>query len=239
MTTDRRTFTLDGHDIPFDEGQSVLDAALAAGLFIPFLCHKPGYEAHGSCRVCMVRVGGKWQTSCTTPAAAGLDVESNTEDLVAMRRDLVQFLFAEGNHFCPSCEASGSCTLQAVGYELGVTTPHYPPFWPTRPLDASHPEVILDLNRCILCELCVRASANVDGKSVFALSGRGPTKHLVVSAESGRLGDTSFSADDAAAHVCPVGVFLPRGQGFRTPLGARKFDVEPLRIAALRRAEGT
>jgi [NiFe] hydrogenase diaphorase moiety small subunit len=99
--------------------------------------------------------------------------------------------------------------------------------------------MLLDLNRCILCELCVRASANVDKKSVFALSGRGPTKHLVVSAESGRLADTSFSADDAAAQVCPVGVFLPRGQGFRTPLGARKFDVEPLRVAALRRAGGT
>ena len=239
MTTDRRTFTLDGHDIPFDEGQSVLDAALAAGLFIPFLCHKPGYEAHGSCRVCMVRVGGRWQASCTTSAAPGLEVESTAEDLVAMRRDIVQFLFTEGNHFCPSCEASGSCTLQAVGYELGVTTPHYPPFSPTRPLDASHPEMILDFNRCILCELCVRASAQVDRKNIFALSGRGPTKHLVVSAESGRLGDTSFSADDAAAQVCPVGVFLPRGQGFRTPLGARKFDVEPLRIAALRRAEGT
>jgi [NiFe] hydrogenase diaphorase moiety small subunit len=189
--------------------------------------------------VCIVRVGGRWQASCTTPAAAGLDVESTAEDLVAMRRDIVQFLFTEGNHFCPSCEASGNCTLQAVGYELGVTTPHYPPFSPTRPLDASHPEMLLDLNRCILCELCVRASANVDKKSVFALSGRGPTKHLVVSAESGRLADTSFSADDAAAQVCPVGVFLPRGQGFRTPLGARKFDVEPLRVAALRRAGGT
>lgn len=238
MTTDRATFTLDGHDIPFEEGQSVLDAALAAGHFIPYLCHKSGYEAHGSCRVCTVRVAGKTQTSCTVPAAAGLEVESTAEDLVAMRRELVQFLFTEGNHFCPSCEASGSCTLQAVGYELGVTTPHYPPFSPIRPLDASHPEVILDLNRCILCELCVRASANVDKKSVFSLSGRGPTKHLVVSAESGNLGDTSFSATDAAAHVCPVGVFLHRGRGFRTPLGERAFDAEPLRVVATRAAGG-
>jgi [NiFe] hydrogenase diaphorase moiety small subunit len=234
MTTDRPSFTLDGHDIPFDEGQSVLDAALAAGHFIPYLCHKSGYEAHGSCRVCTVRVAGKAQTSCTLPAKAGLEVESAAEDLVALRSELVQFLFTEGNHFCPSCEASGSCLLQAVGYELGVTTPHYPPFSPTRPLDASHPEVILDKNRCILCELCVRASSNVDQKSVFAISGRGPTKRLIVSAESGRLGDTSFSATDAAAHVCPVGVFLHRGQGFRTPLGARAFDAEPLHVVATR-----
>jgi [NiFe] hydrogenase diaphorase moiety small subunit len=85
-----------------------------------------------------------------------------------------------------------------------------------------------------LCELCVRASSNVDKKSVFAISGRGPTKRLIVSAESGRLGDTSFSATDAAAHVCPVGVFLHRGQGFRTPLGARAFDAEPLHVVATR-----
>jgi hypothetical protein len=60
-------------------------------------------------------------------------------------------------------------------------------------------------NRCILCELCVRASAQMDGKSVFALSGRGITKHLIVNAESGRLGDTQLATTDKALDVCPVG----------------------------------
>ncbi|MFO0741719.1 MAG: 2Fe-2S iron-sulfur cluster-binding protein [Labilithrix sp.] len=234
--TDKPTFQLDGVDVPFEEGQSILAAALAAGRYIPYLCYSPEFEPHGSCKVCTVKVNGRTQASCTKPARAGDVVESETEELVAMRRGLVQFLFTEGNHFCPSCEASGRCTLQAVGYELGMAEAHYPPLFPDRPLDASHPEVLLDFNRCILCELCIRASALVDQKHVFALSGRGITKHLIVSSESGRLADTNLSVDDKAMSVCPVGVILRKRQGFATPIGERKYDAHPIREVAVAEA---
>ncbi|MEZ4394300.1 MAG: ferredoxin, partial [Polyangiales bacterium] len=146
-------------------------------------------------------------------------------------------LFTEGNHYCPSCEASGSCSLQAVAYELGMTTAHYSPLFPDRPIDASHPDVLLEYNRCILCELCVRASARVDGKGVFALSGRGITKHLVVNAESGRLADTALTLDDEAMRVCPVGVILRKREGFAVPIGARRYDAQPLRELAVAEAQ--
>ncbi len=232
MTAQKPTFQMDGHDVPFEEGQSILAAALEAGTYVPYLCYHPEFSPHGSCKVCTVRVNGRTQASCTTPARAGDVVESNVDELNEMRRGLVQFLFTEGNHFCPSCEASGSCTLQAVGYELGMTTAHYAPLFPDRPVDASHPDILLDLNRCILCELCVRASALVDKKGVFSLSGRGITKHLVVSAESGRLGDTSLAADDKAANVCPVGVILKKRHGFQVPIGQRKYDAHPIHEVA-------
>jgi len=232
VTAQKPTFQMDGHDVPFEEGQSILAAALEAGTYVPYLCYHPEFSPHGSCKVCTVRVNGRTQASCTTPARAGDVVESNVDELNEMRRGLVQFLFTEGNHFCPSCEASGSCTLQAVGYELGMTTAHYAPLFPDRPVDASHPDILLDLNRCILCELCVRASALVDKKGVFSLSGRGITKHLVVSAESGRLGDTSLAADDKAANVCPVGVILKKRHGFQVPIGQRKYDAHPIHEVA-------
>ncbi|MBL8950629.1 MAG: ferredoxin, partial [Myxococcaceae bacterium] len=133
-----------------------------------------------------------------------------------------------GNHFCPSCEQSGDCRLQALGYRLEMATQHFPQHFPDRPVDASHPDIILDLNRCILCELCVRASAELDGKNVFALGGRGLNKHLIVDSESGRLADTAFEATDAAAGVCPVGVILKKGRGFAVPIGQRTFDLAPL-----------
>ena len=63
-------------------------------------------------------------------------------------------------------------------------------FYPPRDLDASHPDVVLDRNRCILCALCVRASREIDGKDVFAIAGRGLQSRIVVNAPSGRLGDT-------------------------------------------------
>ncbi len=225
---DRPTFQLDGVDVPFTEGQSVLAAALAAGHFIPYLCYHPELGEHGSCKVCTVKINGRTHASCTMPARAGDVVESETEEIRELRKTLVQFLFTEGNHFCPSCEASGSCTLQAVAYDLGMTNAHFSPMFPSRPIDASHPDVLLEYNRCILCELCVRASAVVDGKSVFALSGRGITKHLVVSSESGKLADTNLALSDKAMDVCPVGVILRKRHAFRTPIGQRKYDQHPI-----------
>lgn len=218
------TFTLDGQEIPFAPGQSVMQAALDAGVFIPHLCYHPEFRPHGSCKLCTVKINGRPATSCTTPAAAGLDVESDTQEILDKRRALLQMLLVEGNHFCPSCEKSGHCKLQALGYELGVMSPHFNQFYPDRPVDASHPDVLLDFNRCILCELCIRASAEVDGKNVFALSGRGITKHLIVNAESGKLADTNFALTDKAAQVCPVGVILPKKVGFKIPIGQRRFD---------------
>lgn len=95
-------------------------------------------------------------------------------------------------------------------------------------IKAAHPEVLLDFNRCILCSLCVRASRDVDGKNVFALSGRGIKTHLIVNARSGQLGDTDFALADKAAQVCPVGVILRKRQGFAVPIGERKYDKAPI-----------
>jgi [NiFe] hydrogenase diaphorase moiety small subunit len=99
-------------------------------------------------------------------------------------------------------------------------------------VDASHPELLLDFNRCILCELCVRASAEVDGKQVFALAGRGMGKHLVVNSASGLLRDSDIAATDKATEVCPVGVILRKRVGFATPVGRRRFDERPISAQA-------
>jgi [NiFe] hydrogenase diaphorase moiety small subunit len=227
------TFSLDGRDIPFAPGQTILQAAISDGVYIPHLCFNPEFKPHGSCKVCTVKVNGRTAASCTTPAREGDEVESETAEVRELRKNLIQFLFTEGNHFCPSCEASGSCTLQGVAYELEVTSPYHNPLFPDRPVDATHPDVLLDLNRCILCELCIRASAEVDGKNVFALSGRGITKHLIVNAESGRLADTNLAVSDKAMSVCPVGVILRKRRGFRVPIGQRKYDARPLSEVAV------
>jgi [NiFe] hydrogenase diaphorase moiety small subunit len=227
------TFQLDGSTVCFEPGQTVMQAALAAGHYIPHLCYHPEFKPHGSCKLCTVKVNGRTVASCTMPAEAGLNVESEIEELNALRRSLVQMLFAEGNHFCPSCEKSGNCVLQALGYDLEVHATGFRHLYPDRPLDASHPDILLDFNRCILCELCVRASSEVDGKNVFALSGRGITKHLIVNAESGLLKDTNIALSDKAMQVCPVGVILPKRVGFSVPIGERRYDQRPISAQAL------
>ncbi len=219
------TFTLDGEEVPFQPGETILQAARHTGIFIPHLCWHPDFPPHGSCRLCVVKVNGRTGASCSMQAAQGQEVECDTEELNAHRKTLLQMLFVEGNHFCPSCEKSGQCLLQATAYAMAMEGPHFEEFYPDRPLDASHPDILLDFNRCILCELCVRASRDVDGKGIFAVSGHGISSHLVVNSASGRLADTDMTLDDRAAHVCPVGVILPKRRGFAVPIGARRFDM--------------
>lgn len=218
------TITIDGKTVPFTDGQTIMDAALASGIYIPHLCHNPDFEPHGSCKLCVVSVNGRNMTSCTMPAAEGMVVANNTPELNEDRKVLVQMLFVEGNHICPACEASGNCRLQATAYYLNMLSPRFTHFYAPREVDASHPDIFLDLNRCILCELCVRASREIDGKNVFGISGRGIHTHLVVNAASGRLGDTDFAVTDRAAHVCPTGAILIKRQGYRIPIGQRTFD---------------
>ena len=222
------TFSLDGEDIEFAAGESILQAATRAGYYIPHLCWHPDFGAKGSCRLCTVRINGRMGAACTVPAAAGQEIESNTDDINAQRKILLQMMFVEGNHFCPSCEKSGNCRLQASAYDIGMEGPHFEELYPDRRVDASHPDLLLDLNRCILCELCVRASNQADGKDVFAVGGHGIRTHLLVNSPSGQMHDSALQATDRAANICPVGAILHKRQGFAIPIGQRRFDLAPV-----------
>jgi [NiFe] hydrogenase diaphorase moiety small subunit len=172
-------------------------------------------------------VNGRPQAACTFPAAEGMVVENETEELFNIRRAIVEMLFVEGNHFCMFCEKSGNCELQAMAYRLGITTPRYPYLFPQRTVDASHPDVLIDHNRCILCGRCVRASRDLDGKNVFQFVKRGHETRIAVNAEA-RLADTNLSVVDKAVDSCPVGAILKKRVGFEMPVGERRYDHQPI-----------
>jgi len=219
-----KTITIDGKQVPFQEGQTIMEAATAAQVYIPHLCHNPDYEPHGSCKLCTVKVNGRICTACTFPAAEGQDVINNSEELAADRKRITQMLFVEGNHFCPSCEKTGNCQLQGVAYHLNMLDNHYPHFFADREIDASHPDLLIDHNRCIFCSLCVRASQQSDGKNVFAISGRGINKRLIINSSSGKLKDSDIDVNDCAAHICPTGAILHKRTGYTVPIGQRTYD---------------
>ncbi|MEI6747246.1 MAG: 2Fe-2S iron-sulfur cluster-binding protein [Methylococcaceae bacterium] len=219
-----KSIVIDGKNVPFEDGQTIMQAATAAGVYIPHLCHNPQFTPHGSCKLCTVKVNGRNCSACTFPASEGQNITNVTKELNDDREKITQMLFVEGNHFCPSCEKTGNCNLQAVAYHLGMTDNHFPHFFENREVDASHPDVMIDHNRCIFCTLCVRASQEVDGKNVFAISGRGIDKRLVVNSESGLLKDSDLEATDCAAHICPTGAILIKRTGYKVPIGQRIFD---------------
>lgn len=219
--------TIDDREIEGRPGQTILEAAEAAGVYIPRLCWMKGLTPAGSCRVCTVRVNGRPQSACTQPIAPGMFVENETDELRRLRRNVIDMLFVEGNHFCMFCEKSGACELQALAYRFGITAPKYPFLFPQRDVDASHPDVMIDRNRCILCGRCVRASDELDGKAAFGFVGRGKDKRVAVNSEHG-LGQTDAAAADAAVQACPTGSILVKRIGYNVPVGQRKFDQEPI-----------
>jgi [NiFe] hydrogenase diaphorase moiety small subunit len=221
------TFTIDGVEVKGQAGQTIMQAADMAGIYIPRLCYLEGSIPHGSCRVCTVKVNGRPQAACTQPIAEGIEVENETEEIRQMRKDIVEMLFVEGNHYCMFCDKSGNCELQAMAYRLGILQPKYPYLFPVREVDASHPYIFIDKNRCILCGRCVQASTDIDGKHVFDFVERGPDKMIKVNAKA-RLADTNLDITDKACDVCPVGAILKKGVGYAIPIGQRLYDKQPI-----------
>ena len=220
-------FTIDGVEVQGRPGQTIIQAADEAGVYIPRLCYQKDLVPYGACRVCTVLVNGRPQAACTQPIAADMIVENDSERLLEYRRGIIEMLFVEGNHFCMFCEKSGECELQALAYRFGITAPKHPYLFPRREVDASHPDIFIDHNRCILCARCVRASRDVDGKNVFGFVERGPDKKIAVNAEA-NLAGTNADAADKALEICPVGALMRKRVGYAVPIGQRKYDHEPI-----------
>lgn len=225
--TDKVNLTIDGVEIQGEQGQTILQAAALAGIYIPHLCATKGLSPWGSCRVCTVMANGRPQAACTMPIAEGMVVENETTELADLRASLVEMLFVEGNHFCMFCEKSGNCELQATAYRMGILSPRHPYMFPVRRIDASHPDVLMDFNRCIHCARCIRASRELDGKHVFQFIGRGAHKRIGINAAGG-AGATNLQSSDKAAELCPVGCIVKKRIGFALPVGQRLFDGNPI-----------
>ncbi len=221
------TFKIDKVEVKGKSGQTIMEAADAAGIYIPRLCTYKDLIPHGSCRVCTVMVNGRPQAACTQPIAEGIIVDNETETVKEIRKDIIDMLFVEGNHYCMFCEKSGNCELQALAYRFGIMSPKYPYLFPKRDIDASHPDIFIDRDRCILCGRCVRASQQFDGKNVLDFVERGTEKRIAVNAET-NLAETDAAGSDKMVEACPVGALLKKRVGYATPIGQRLYDHKPI-----------
>lgn len=217
-------FTIDGKECTATKGQLIVDAAADNGIYIPVLCHFRNLIPAGSCRICTVKVNGRFMSGCTTPCDEGAVVENNTPELNDMRKSIIELLFTEGNHFCPSCEKSGNCELQAIAYRYQMMVPRFPYSFPTRKVDASAPKLYLDHNRCILCKRCIRIIQDKNGKNIFAFRNRG--EKLEINIDHKLAIDMTDETAQKAMEICPVGAIIRKGKGFNEPIGTRKYDTK-------------
>jgi [NiFe] hydrogenase diaphorase moiety small subunit len=219
-------FTVDGVECYGKKGQYVLDAVRESGYYIPTLCNINGIKPRGACRICTVKINGRFMTSCSTPLAEGMEIENNTKELNNLRASIVEILLVEGNHFCPACEKSGDCELQALAYRFRIMAPRYPFTFHSKEIDASHPKLIKDHNRCILCKRCIRSIKDEEGRSLFAFKRRG--HNVIINFDEELSANMSDELAQKAMDICPVGSLLKKEKGFDTPIGKRKYDKVPI-----------
>ena len=217
------TINIDGKNIKTFEGRNLVDVAKENGIFIPTLCYFRDMHPLATCRICTVNLNGRQTTGCTTIVTDGMEIEINTPELLDNRKAIIEMLYAEGNHFCPSCEKSGKCDMQNLGYDMGITVTRYSHVFSNKLVDFNPKRMIMESNRCILCKRCVEQVKTKDGQSVFSFVNRGVKTLVQIDYEQ----EEKLTESEAmkAMNLCPVGAILIKGMIQEEPFGERKYDI--------------
>ena len=220
-----KTLTINGVQITAPEGATVLDAATDAGIDIPTLCHLDGLGDLGACRLCLVEVSGspKLHAACVLKVEECMEIWTDTERLRKYRRMTLELLFAERNHVCAVCVANGHCDLQDLAVKHGITHIRYAYLYPKAGVDASHQRFVLDHNRCVLCQRCVRVCSEFEGAQTKGVMGRGTTSRIINDLnQAWETSETSTSCGKCV-HDCPTGALSEKGSSVAEMAKRRQF----------------
>ena len=217
---DTVTLTIDGRPITVAKGGTVLQAAIEAGIPVPYYCYHPGISIDGSCRVCVVKIEKmlKLQTSCSTLCADGMVVHTREPEVVEAQAGVFEFLLINHPLDCPVCDKGGECPLQDFSYTFGPAESRMD--FPRRVFDGEGvkadvdfgPTLMLNRNRCILCTRCVRFMKEINGDAQIGIVDRGAGSEIATFQEQGVHSLLSGNLMD----VCPVGAILTRDYRFKS-----------------------
>lgn len=205
--------TIDGLAInSAKKGKTILEVALENGIYIPYLCHHPELKPAGFCRVCMVDVKGKMVASCRTPIAEGMKVITKSPELDKYRRAIVGIIITEHDADCLSCDKNLSCKLQEVAQFVGIDASQRKEMRDVemdKPIDDSHPWIVRNYNRCIMCGICVRTCEEIQQISAINYAFRGRETKISTLGDKPLMESNCVSCGECVAR-CPVGALLPK-----------------------------
>jgi NADH-quinone oxidoreductase subunit G len=221
-STDEVTLTIDGIEVTAPKGTLVIRVAEKMGVEIPRFCDHPLLAPAGACRQCLVEVEGQRKpvASCTTPVADGMVVRTQLTSPVARKAQEGQMEFLLINHplDCPMCDKGGECPLQNQAMSTGRVDTRfhdkkreYP-----KPIPIST-QVLLDRERCVLCQRCTRFSDEIAGDRFIDLMERGSVEQIGI--DPSEPFNSYFSGN--TVQICPVGALTGTQYRFR----ARPFDL--------------
>jgi NADH-quinone oxidoreductase subunit G len=214
------SLTIDGQQVKVEKGKTVLQAAIEAGIPVPYYCFHPGLTVDGSCRVCIVKIEKmpKLQTSCSTVCSEGMVVTTRDPETTQARAGVLEFLLVNHPLDCPVCDKGGECPLQDFAYAFGPSDSRMD--FPRRVFDGEGvradvdfgPTLMLNRNRCILCTRCVRFMREIDGDAQINVIDRGNGSEIATFREEGVHSLLSGNLMD----VCPVGAITTKEYRFKS-----------------------
>jgi len=201
---------INGQPVAAKSDETVLQAALANGFYIPYFCWHPSLSIAGNCRICVVQPEGKnWvEIACNMPATEGTRVLTDSDLVRAHRKATLQFITLNHPVDCGICDKAGECTLQDYHFEYNGerSISHEPKVQSTKFVELGK-RIVLDNERCILCSRCVRFTREISKSNALGIKERGDTS-LVRAAEDASFDDDPYS--DNVVDICPVGALLSR-----------------------------
>jgi len=197
------TLTIDGRTIQAAPGTLVIDAAKYSGIEVPAFCYYEGLSLQAACRMCLVEVEKmpKLMTACTLPVAEGMVVRTETSQVAAARKSMLEFLLSNHPLDCPVCDKGGECELQDMTFRYGAGESRFTEMKVHVDEKQWSPVVFFDNPRCILCYRCVRICNEGMGVGALGVINRG-----VVSEIAPNKGD-HLECDECGMciDICPVG----------------------------------
>ena len=197
--------TVNNRKVPFTDEKNVLSIIRKAGIDLPTFCYHSELSTYGACRLCVVEDNrGRIFASCSETPRDGMVIYTNTPRLQHHRKMILELLLASHCRDCTTCRKNGSCTLQKLALQLGVSYVRFENYKPQLPLDYSSDCLVRDPNKCILCGDCVRTCDEIQGLGILDFAYRG-SNMTVTTAFDKPLAETDCVGCGQCRVVCPTG----------------------------------